>query len=148
MPHKDPEIRKEYFRQYHIKNKAKKNAASKRHFEANREDYKARFKQYYLEHGHTPVADLPDERKERIRAYDRQRNRKKLADKYGLDVKDIPDTLACEVCAHTERVAFDHNHNTGVFRGFLCYRCNLALGYIRDDVTTLQNLIAYLHKNV
>jgi hypothetical protein len=38
----------------------------------------------------------------------------------------------------------DHDHRTGKVRGILCFNCNQALGNVRDDVTVLARLIAYL----
>jgi hypothetical protein len=40
----------------------------------------------------------------------------------------------------------DHDHETGKVRGVLCYLCNLALGYVHDDVKVLQTMIDYLNK--
>lgn len=40
----------------------------------------------------------------------------------------------------------DHNHATGIFRGWLCLRCNSALGYALDSRDRLQLLINYLDK--
>lgn len=146
MPHKDPEIRKRYFREYHLKNKAKKNAASKKHFEENRAHYKSKMALYYLETKDNKRRDYIEAKRLDIQEYDRKRNRKKLIDKYNLDPKDVPEVLECEVCSNTTRVAFDHNHNTGRFRGFLCYRCNLALGYVSDSENILLGLILYLQQ--
>lgn len=36
----------------------------------------------------------------------------------------------------------DHDHNNGEFRGWLCVRCNTALGVV-DNAVLLQQLIAY-----
>lgn len=62
----------------------------------------------------------------------------------------------CEICGGSERtrmrlgprkaLAQDHCHKTGRNRGFLCSRCNTALGSFRDDPVLLQNAIAYLAK--
>ena len=38
----------------------------------------------------------------------------------------------------------DHDHQTGEFRGLLCVRCNMALGYAQDNPEILHNLAAYL----
>lgn len=146
MPHKDPEVRKKYFREYHLKNKARKNAASKKHFEDNRDHYKDKMAAYYLETKDNKRKDYIDSRRLSIQEYDRRRNRNRLIKKYNLNPAEIPDILECEVCAGTTRVAFDHSHNTGEFRGFLCYRCNLALGYVRDSEDTLLGLITYLQR--
>lgn len=41
----------------------------------------------------------------------------------------------------------DHCHTTGRVRGLLCTLCNSALGYARDRITTLHNLIYYLERS-
>jgi hypothetical protein len=38
----------------------------------------------------------------------------------------------------------DHCHLTGMFRGLLCSSCNLALGKVGDDPSTLRRLAEYL----
>ena len=38
----------------------------------------------------------------------------------------------------------DHCHDTDSFRGWLCHKCNRALGGFNDDVSLLQNAIKYL----
>jgi hypothetical protein len=40
----------------------------------------------------------------------------------------------------------DHDHRTGNVRGVLCYRCNITLGFVRDDPFHLISLIQYLGK--
>lgn len=49
---------------------------------------------------------------------------------------------ACGVVA--EELHLDHDHQTGVLRGFLCRSCNLALGLVGDSRAVLQALIEYL----
>jgi DNA-directed RNA polymerase subunit RPC12/RpoP len=38
----------------------------------------------------------------------------------------------------------DHNHTTGVFRGWLCHDCNKAIGFFKDDVSLMKSAIKYL----
>lgn len=53
----------------------------------------------------------------------------------------------CECCGReTDKLNLDHDHVTGKIRGWLCRSCNLALGHVKDDVTHLRCLIAYLTK--
>lgn len=41
-------------------------------------------------------------------------------------------------------LATDHNHETGKVRGLLCYNCNFALGWIKDNPGRIQQIIDYL----
>lgn len=62
-----------------------------------------------------------------------------------------PRPSRCECCGSegsTRRALhFDHDHATGVFRGWLCHHCNVILGSCRDDPDHLRKLIAYLEKH-
>ena len=40
----------------------------------------------------------------------------------------------------------DHCHTTGKVRGLLCNSCNSALGYAKDNITVLANMIKYLER--
>lgn len=53
----------------------------------------------------------------------------------------------CEVCNDNSRITFDHCHQHGHFRGWLCMHCNAALGHVRDDSDRLRKLIVYLERN-
>lgn len=48
-----------------------------------------------------------------------------------------------EIVGHRTRAA-DHNHITGKFRGILCSRCNIGIGYFKDNPTLLQKAAQYL----
>lgn len=47
----------------------------------------------------------------------------------------------------TKHWVCDHDHETGLFRGWLCAKCNLGLGNLADDVQRLQRAIDYLQSN-
>jgi hypothetical protein len=62
-----------------------------------------------------------------------------------------PRPAVCEVCgrppnAH-RRLAFDHCHQSGKFRGWLCLKCNVALGMSDDRPAVLRALAEYLERN-
>jgi len=40
----------------------------------------------------------------------------------------------------------DHCHETGKIRDLLCIKCNVALGYINEDINIAQNMIEYIKK--
>jgi len=70
-------------------------------------------------------------------------------------VDDPPDYHLCPICLKTkENVVggnktsspwvLDHCHKSKKFRGWLCHKCNRALGGFDDDVAMLTRAIKYL----
>lgn len=55
---------------------------------------------------------------------------------------------ACQICGSLEKLTWDHDHNTGMFRGTLCNRHNLALGQFRDNIDHLLAAVAYLRARI
>lgn len=61
-----------------------------------------------------------------------------------------PRPTACECCGekHKNReLSLDHDHKTGLFRGWLCHWCNFAMGWLRDDPARATLAARYLRKN-
>jgi len=56
----------------------------------------------------------------------------------------------CAICNGNDdrgaRLAVDHCHTTNKVRGLLCRKCNVALGYLNDDIALLESAINYLKK--
>lgn len=50
----------------------------------------------------------------------------------------------CEICYERGKIDFDHSHKTLLFRGWICRRCNLVLGMVKDNPILLKNLALYL----
>ncbi len=54
----------------------------------------------------------------------------------------------CALCGRAPRngrsLHVDHNHQTGVVRGLLCFRCNAGIGQFREDKLRLADAIVYL----
>ena len=55
----------------------------------------------------------------------------------------------CEThqCDLSKILYVDHDHKTGAVRGLLCGSCNSCLGFSKDSIKTLKNMITYLNKN-
>ena len=63
-----------------------------------------------------------------------------------------PKPEQCEICGAfgdetRKRLCYDHDHKTGKFRGWICQRCNTALGMVKDNAETLIALAEYLKKS-
>lgn len=69
---------------------------------------------------------------------------------YGLTRAQYDAFVAagCAICKGppngTGRYAFDHDHETGKFRGLLCSKCNCAIGLLEDDTEVMQFAINYI----
>jgi hypothetical protein len=106
------------------------------------------------------------ENADRYRATQREyakSGRKRLVDRksylkrtYGLMLEDYERLLevqggVCAICREPrpeERTLHvDHNHDTGEIRGLLCFRCNNALGDMRESADFAQALLDYLDRD-
>ena len=80
--------------------------------------------------------------------------------KYGTTKEDIERKYAeqggaCKTCGikmplygqSRKALNLDHNHKTGQIRDLLCPSCNLALGHVKDNIQTLENLVYYLKEH-
>lgn len=53
----------------------------------------------------------------------------------------------CELCRRpSAKLVLDHDHHTGLDRGYLCPSCNAGLGLFGDSPDRLRMAIAYLEK--
>jgi len=41
----------------------------------------------------------------------------------------------------------DHNHETETFRGYICNKCNSALGFFEDNINYIRSALTYLEKH-
>ena len=68
----------------------------------------------------------------------RKRQLRRIKQLYGLSKKeynaivDAHDGL-CDLCHERPASHIDHDHETGRFRGLLCARCNLGLGWMETQ---------------
>lgn len=128
MPHKTPEARAAWYRDYYARNSQRINAQKKAQpSRVNAPEYQRR----YRADNRGAVAALG--RKSRLRKTEKAAGRPK------------PET--CEVCGGEGRICFDHDHQTGAFRGWLCTACNSTLGLAKDDPALLLKLAAYLEQH-
>ena len=59
----------------------------------------------------------------------------------------------CGICGKhqstlSRKLFVDHDHNTGVFRGLLCRKCNVGMGNLGDSVDTVIRAVHYLQKTI
>ena len=71
-----------------------------------------------------------------------KRKIKYISDREKLMGRKMPEQ--CEICGSMGTICFDHDHITGLARGWLCKRCNFALGLVKDNTETLEEMVRYL----
>jgi hypothetical protein len=161
------EARRAYERAYYAKNKEKRGEAKRRAYANLAAETKAERMAYQKQW----LKDHPEARKEINRRY-RERNKEKIARadrEYsatpearqrvrartvatleGLAGRPRPEV--CDICAgppdEGRALHYDHCHQTGRFRGWLCRECNLMLGNSRDDPARLRAGASYLESNL
>jgi hypothetical protein len=67
----------------------------------------------------------------------------------GIPEPTRPMPERCECCGRTKgkkALHIDHCHLTGVFRGWLCFRCNAAIGLLGDTTDGTRRATAYLER--
>jgi hypothetical protein len=79
-----------------------------------------------------------------------------LKRKYGITIAEYDRMFeeqngVCAICGEPrpeERTLhIDHDHQTGVIRGLLCFRCNNALGDFREEYELFQRAADYLDRD-
>jgi hypothetical protein len=67
--------------------------------------------------------------------------------KYKLKHAPRPKPKQCEICKEFGRICYDHDHKTDEFRGWICDRCNVALGMANEKPEILIAIAKYIKKH-
>jgi len=124
----------EQARRYRKKHPETGKKAKEKYRSANLDECRLREKEYQSKRR------KEDPEGQRVR-YERWRN-KKEAELW--DIAGRPRAQRCELCLESGITVFDHCHNEGHFRGWICDRCNRVLGCVKDDTELLKAMIKYL----
>jgi len=55
----------------------------------------------------------------------------------------------CLICGTKKKqLNIDHCHSTGKVRGLLCFKCNVGIGFFKDNIKILKKAIKYLNATV
>lgn len=141
--------KKEYYRQWRIKNPTKGALAQKKYRQKNPEKYK---ESYMIRHKNNKDKEkayyIGRREKQQLigRKYVLKKNYNLTIEQYDLLIQVQNDV--CAICKQvdTRKLSVDHCHKTGRIRGLLCKKCNLALGNIGDNIKVAEAIIFYLRK--
>ena len=141
-------------------------AQERARYAANPERYRTKAREWYRANPDKVQSDpvyakaWREANLERIRELDRERSRdprRKAQVNLGranLNARrlGLPDAAArvgpCELCGRVESRSWDHDHKSGLFRGWLCSRCNLVLGRVEDDGELLAAMSEYVSRRL
>lgn len=143
------EQNKEYCARYHAKNRESHNAKmreyGKSYYLKNKDSVSAKNK------AHRELEKIVNPEHRMARSKRADANKISKNEKLLISMSGRPRPDICEVCEGssprkdgTRRIVFDHDHATGQFRGWLCNRCNVVLGFLQDDVLVIEKLLNYL----
>lgn len=140
MP-KTPEKYLAAMRKYHKDNKDSIQKRQEKYRKDNREKLLAQKKKYYQKN--KEVFALRNKN---------QHYKRKFGMTYDsvMEIKESQD-YRCLICnAHEDELnaslSLDHCHETNQVRGFLCMKCNTAIGLLQDSPDLLSKAIDYLEK--
>lgn len=155
------DCRKEYNKQYLLKNKEYLNKYQKEYHEKIKKPKRQHDKQNNTEYHQRQLQlkrDYSNRNRENYRRSDwsayLKRNYGLTVDEYELMI--IEHNNLCAICKQPEklkhhitgtlkRLSIDHNHKTGKVRGLLCTRCNQAYGKLEESQEIIENMLLY-HK--
>lgn len=79
-----------------------------------------------------------------------------LRRRYNISREDYDNKLkeqrhSCAICKthfkdKTRSLHVDHCHTTDKVRGLLCYKCNTAIGLLKENMDNVRNALKYLRK--
>jgi hypothetical protein len=117
--------------------------------EKNRE-YQRR---YRLKH---PERIAESQKRHRLK-YPEKKTNNNLKRKYNITLEQynkmfVEQEGRCAICKTHQlelkkTLSVDHNHETKQIRELLCRDCNCALGYIKENIEIVYNLIKYIQKH-
>jgi recombination endonuclease VII len=136
---------------------AKRRLTDEQRLENRRASRKAWYQKYRdreLERGKARVAALPPgqmkayQAEYRTRPEVRAKELQRAQARAGIaDAPAGPMSGRCQICDDwKESLCCDHDHDTGLQRGWLCFRCNMGLGHFSDNAELMQAAIQYLHR--
>lgn len=132
-----PEARREEARRYREKYPEKVAARSKRWRDRHAEERRP----IEAEYARKRRAADPAGNRRRMESY-RLRQEEKFT-----EIAGRPRSAHCEICLEHGKTVFDHCHNSGMFRGWICDRCNKTLGMVKDSPKILKKMAKYLEAN-
>lgn len=84
------------------------------------------------------------------------KNARWKAFRYGLTIEQLDAIVVaqddrCAICrkewGEGKGPGVDHDHETGLVRGMLCHKCNIAIGHFDDDPERMRAAAEYIEQH-
>ena len=143
-------------RAYYAANIEKMRASFVRRRKQNEKKYKEHSRKYYAKNKEKLAAQSRAWRENNPDKSKRSYTNSWLKKKYGITIEQYEEkarqqNYLCAACGEEHKgktkqttLHLDHCHSSGKLRGMLCYRCNLGLGLLDENISRLKGLIKYL----
>jgi hypothetical protein len=105
----------------------------------------------YVKNGNCVECVRFQNRSEKARESVRIASRNRRWGKGGVKNPTRPMPMNCECCGAPrsgKRLHLDHCHQTKAFRGWLCFKCNSAIGQLGDSAEGVSKALAYLKRSI
>ena len=106
---------------------------------------KEQSKEEYYKHQHTKDR-LQTECKQCYYMRKRKHSYKRM---YGITIEEYDKCMetsdSCQICGSTDKLVYDHDHDTMKFRGVLCNKCNRGIGILGDTIEDIAKVLDYLN---
>jgi hypothetical protein len=137
-------VRMAWQKRYREENREMINAKQRAAYKARSAEKRAYHKEYYIKNRAAKLAArraFVEKHRERLLAERRKKD--------GLPAPLWPAPKLCEMCNQPSKHALclDHDHETGFFRGWICSRCNRALGMLGDNLAGVMRAVKYLQNS-
>ncbi len=145
MAYKNPEDQRKYQIAWRKRNPDKTAEYNQRNYDKHRELYLIRAKKWNAENPGKRAAN-----------WQKWSYGRRLELKYGLTIEQFEEMLhkqnyCCAICrepfSSPRNRHVDHCHDTGVVRGILCQKCNLAIGLLQNSPTVALEAAHYLNQS-
>ena len=70
----------------------------------------------------------------------------KIAERKVKELKKLHpvDRDTCTCCGRKAKLLLDHDHKTGLFRGYICSKCNTGIAFLGDTDDGVSRALNYL----
>lgn len=142
------------WRRWYVKNKEREQERCRKYYVEHREEVIARHGEWVRNNPERARANARSWYKKNGTKYRIQRRKSYYRRMYGVDIDAMlaVQNGRCFICGNDKpgpkNWVVDHCHKKKNVRRVLCFRCNVVLGHVGDDIVLLRKMVSYLEEFV